>query len=599
MQSGTLEEKYQQLADKNGILCNHHRKILLILSLLRLLVSAGGIGLAVACFSFSAAAGILSVVLSVIIFLFLLNRYAFHSERKEFFGNIEILNKNEINALKGDLSPFNSGEIWKNTDHDFSNDLDLFGQDSLFHFLNRTITGHGRNILAQWLSDPYKISGLIKSRQETIAELSLKTEWRQEFIAYGTGKLLEKEDVEGLLQWLNDNSGFFSSPLLKIAIWIFPGLALISLLLLIAGYLSYQVFTIFFLINLLLVFIKLRNTNKIHIQVSKKHAFLSSFNRLFSSIEKEHFNSAILCDFKNKISTGDQSAIIRIRKLSQIIHSFDSRLNFLVGFVLNGLVLWDFHCIRSLEKWKEESKNQFPEWLKQVGEIDAFISLANFAFNNPGYCYPEQSDQGIVFTASMLGHPLIGQEKRVCNDFSISGKGKVFIITGANMAGKSTFLRTVAVNFILAFTGAPVCANKLEYTPLKLFTSMRTSDSLSHNESYFYAELKRLKVLKTRLEDGEEIFFILDEILKGTNSVDKSNGSKLFIRKIVELGGTGLVATHDTSLGEIEKEFSGIIINKCFEIEIDGENICFDYKLHEGITLKMNAAILMKQMGIA
>jgi len=209
MQSGTLEEKYQQLADKNGILCNHHRKILLILSLLRLLVSAGGIGLAVACFSFSAAAGILSVVLSVIIFLFLLNRYAFHSERKEFFGNIEILNKNEINALKGDLSPFNSGEIWKNTDHDFSNDLDLFGQDSLFHFLNRTITGHGRNILAQWLSDPYKISGLIKSRQETIAELSLKTEWRRNLLLMVPVSYLKRKMLKDFFNGLMIIQDFF------------------------------------------------------------------------------------------------------------------------------------------------------------------------------------------------------------------------------------------------------------------------------------------------------------------------------------------------------------------------------------------------------
>jgi DNA mismatch repair ATPase MutS len=167
------------------------------------------------------------------------------------------------------------------------------------------------------------------------------------------------------------------------------------------------------------------------------------------------------------------------------------------------------------------------------------------------------------------------------------------------MAGKSTFLRTVAVNLILGMTGAPVCANELKFTPLKLFTSMRTTDSLSHNESYFYAELKRLKTLKTRLEEGEEILFILDEILKGTNSVDKSNGSRLFMKKIVELDGTGLIATHDTSLGEMENEFPGIIINKSFEIEIDGENISFDYKLQEGITKKMNAALLMKQMGIA
>jgi DNA mismatch repair ATPase MutS len=446
---------------------------------------------------------------------------------------------------------------------------------------------------------PYEISDEIKSRQKAISELSSKLEWRQEFMAHGFGKSLEKEDIEGLLKWLNDKTRFLSSPVLKIAIWFFPALALTSLLLLITGFLHYSVFAGFFLLNLLLVLKEIRNTGRIHILVSKKYEFLSSLSRLLSSFEKETFKATILCEIKNKISIGDLCAVNRIKKLSRIIQSFDSRLNLLVGFVLNGLLLWDFHCIRSLEKWKQKSKGQFPEWLKQVGEIDALISLANFAFNNPGYSYPELSGGKTIFFASTIGHPLINPDKRICNDFLISEQGKVFIITGANMAGKSTFLRTVAVNFILALIGSPVCAHKLIFTPLKLFTSMRTTDSLSQNESYFYAELKRLKTLKTKLEEGEKILFILDEILKGTNSVDKSNGSKLFMKRIIDLGGTGLIATHDTSLGEMENEFPGIIINKCFEIEIDGENINFDYRLQEGITKKMNAALLMKQMGIA
>jgi DNA mismatch repair ATPase MutS len=166
------------------------------------------------------------------------------------------------------------------------------------------------------------------------------------------------------------------------------------------------------------------------------------------------------------------------------------------------------------------------------------------------------------------------------------------------MAGKSTFLRTIAVNYILAMTGAPVCAKDMKFIPGKLFTSMRTLDSLSDNESYFYAELRRLNMLKSKIEKGEPVFFILDEILKGTNSADKSTGSKLFLQRIIAGGGTGLIATHDTSLGNLESEYTGVIINKCFEIEIDGENISFDYKLHDGITQKMNAVFLMRQMGI-
>jgi hypothetical protein len=599
MQNENLFQQYRELAEKNGSICTKHKKILFTLSLLRLFVFAGGAGVSIACFSLSMTAGIISIIITIILFLFLLNRYAIHSEKKEFFGNLETINRNEIQALSGDLSPFNNGSNWINSDHDFSNDIDLFGNDSLFHFLNRTVTGHGRETLAYWLSDPFKISGNVKQRQEAVSELSGKMEWRQEFIAHGTGKTLDKGDIEGLLKWLNDKSGFLSSPVLKIAVWLFPVLALTSLILLIAGYLHYSVFTIFFFVNLLLVLAQIRNTGRIHIQVSKKYEYLSTLRQLLISFEKESFRSSVLRDIRNKISGDEFSAVQRIKKLSNIIQSFDSRLNLLVGFVLNGLLLWDFHCILSLEKWKDESKSQFPDWLRQVGEIDAFISFANFAFNNPGYAYPELSDGETVFSASEMGHPLIDGNKRICNDFRIPEKGKVFIITGANMAGKSTFLRTVAINFMLAMTGAPVCANDLKFTPLKLFTSMRTTDSLTQNESYFYAELKRLKTLKTRLEEGEEILFILDEILKGTNSADKSNGSKLFMKKIVALRGTGLIATHDTSLGDMENEFPGVFINRCFEIEIDGENISFDYKLQDGITKKMNAALLMKQMGIA
>lgn len=233
-----------------------------------------------------------------------------------------------------------------------------------------------------------------------------------------------------------------------------------------------------------------------------------------------------------------------------------------------------------------------------LGQVDAFISLGNFSFNNSSYIFPSVSEETIIFSASKLGHPLIKSSERVSNDFDIPGNGSIYIITGANMAGKSTFLRTMAINYILAMAGAPVCANSLNFRPVKLFTSMRTSDSLSNHESYFYAELKRLRLLKTHVDNSEPVFFILDEILKGTNSLDKTLGSKLFIKRLIESGGTGLVATHDISLSEMEAEYPGKIYNKCFEVEIDGENIRFDYILRDGVTHKMNAALLMKQMGI-
>jgi DNA mismatch repair ATPase MutS len=268
-----------------------------------------------------------------------------------------------------------------------------------------------------------------------------------------------------------------------------------------------------------------------------------------------------------------------------------------VGALLNGLFLWDISCVLRLSRWRDAVKDDLPYWIDQIGKVDGLISLANHAYNNPDYAYPVISGSVPVFRAENLGHPLLDRKKRVTNDLSMK-RGQVIIITGANMAGKSTFLRSVAVNIVLARTGAPVCATVMEMMPHSLFTSMRTTDSLSHNESYFYAELQRLKLLKDRLETGDEIFFVLDEILKGTNSNDKSLGSKLFLKKLIGLGASGLIATHDTSLGEMEKDYPGTVVNKCFEIDIDGDEIYFDYRLRDGITHRMNAALLMRQMGI-
>jgi hypothetical protein len=397
---------------------------------------------------------------------------------------------------------------------------------------------------------------------------------------------------------MQEKALFSSSALNKILILSLPALAIVSLILAITGVLPYPVFVFIFLGNLLYIAGGLKKINNIHNALSRKYKFLSSIDRLLKAFENESFNSPLLNDVKLNISGDDISAAGSVRKLGRLLQAFDTRNNQIIGLVLNGMLLWDYQSIMRLEKWKSDYKRMFPVWLNMIGQVDAFISLGNYVYNNPDFVFPVESENYEVFSAKNLGHQLIDERKRVCNDFSLGKKGTVCIISGANMAGKSTFLRTVAVNYILAMTGAPVCASEMNFIPGKLFTSMRTMDSLSNNESYFYAELRRLFILKSRIESGEPVFFILDEILKGTNSADKSKGSLLFLEKIVEKGGTGLIATHDTSLGKMESDHPGTVINKCFEIEIDGENIRFDYKIQEGITQKMNAVLLMNQMGI-
>jgi hypothetical protein len=598
MQKELIKNKYINAAEEFRLLVIKEEKVLLILSVLRFIFFFCGLILIWFAFTRNIQAGILIAILFAALFLYLLKLYSNHSATKVLINNHMVINQNEADAISGNLSAFDPGSSFTDSGHDFSNDVDLFGNSSLFQYLNRTVTGYGRDILAGWLSDPFTFSPELTSRQDTIRELAKKEKWRHDFMASGMKKSLETNQISGTLRWMSENNNIKSSPIKKFLIYLLPAATILSLILLIAGIIPFQVFTFFFLFNLLYIMAGIKRINEIHTVLSKKYNYLSSIDNLLRAFDNEIFTSKVLNDIKLNMSTGRVSANVAVRKLGRLIKTFDNRLNLLVSFALNGLLLWDYHSVYRLEKWKEEYRSQFPVWLEMLGQVDAYISLGNFAYNNPDFVYPVISDNGNVFLSRNLGHPLIDENKRVCNDFNLARRGNVCIISGANMAGKSTFLRTIAVNYIVGMIGAPVCAEELSFTPLKLFTSMRTADSLSNNESYFYAELKRLKILKSRIEAGEPVLFILDEILKGTNSADKSLGSNLFLKRMVELGATGLIATHDTSLGEMEKTHPGLVFNKCFEIEIDGESIIFDYKLHDGITQKMNAALLMKQMGI-
>jgi ABC-type multidrug transport system fused ATPase/permease subunit len=570
----------------------------LLMSVLRLSVFVAGIAAAIAVFSFSVIAGICVIIVTSAIFLLLVKRYSVLAYRINFTENLININRAEVKGIEGDYSAFDGGTIWKDRNHDFSEDTDLFGEDSLFRYLNRTVTGYGREILAGWFSDPYALRERIEERQEAVIELAHKISWRQEFMAHGFGKPLEKEDLESLQQWMEEKENFQSSAVLKSFIAVSPAATMITLVLSIIGLLPAGIPVILFLINLGITGIFLTRINRVHSVVSGKYLFLSSFERLITSFGNEQFQSQILAESRRNLYSGSRSADSGIKELSRIIQAFDSRLNLFAGFLLNGLVLWDFQCLARLWKWKLATADQLPLWLGTIGNADALISLANHVFNNPSFVLPEFSEGEIVIEATDLGHPLIDSKTRICNDFSLMHKGHICIVTGANMAGKSTFLRAVAVNLILGMIGTRVCASAFRFKPVMLFTSMRTTDSLSSKESYFYAELKRLRILKERIDRDENLFFILDEILKGTNSEDKSTGSKMFLSKIAEGNGTGIIATHDTSLGEMEKNYPARIFNKCFEIEINGETVIFDYKLRDGITKHMNAGILMRQMGI-
>ena len=293
--------------------------------------------------------------------------------------------------------------------------------------------------------------------------------------------------------------------------------------------------------------------------------------------------------------TEAKKASVIFKEYSKLLDALDQRNNIIIAVLGNGFFLRDLYQVYKIEKWIATYKDKVEQWFKVIAFFDAQNSLANFAFNHPNYVFPEIKTNSNVIKATNLGHTLLKETQRIDNDFIIKNQ-QFFIITGANMAGKSTFLRTVSLSIVMANVGLPVCAEHFEYSPIKLITSMRTSDSLVEDESYFFSELKRLKFIVDEIEN-DDYFIILDEILKGTNSTDKAIGSKKFVQKLVASNSTGIIATHDLSLCEIEKELNEVE-NYYFDAEIINDELNFDYQLKDGICKNMNASFLLKKMKI-
>jgi DNA mismatch repair ATPase MutS len=474
--------------------------------------------------------------------------------------------------------------------------LDLFGEGSLFQYVNRTSTVSGQQKLAGWYIKPPLGKDEIASKQEAVRELSQIPQWRLNFLA--NGQMFEEtvEMHDEIVSWAGLELKIKNATSVKRILFVVPLLTLVSIVPAVLGVTNLFVL-IMVPIQWLFLYFYRKEVTQYFSFFGRKSELLSKYMQLLQFIENKEFQSVLLCELQNKVKKPVSASTV-FQQLKSLVEQFEFRQNILVGIFLNSVLLWDIRCVYRLWKWHNLNHNKLNDWLEVISETDALISLANFANNHPEFIFPEIHEGGFAFQAEKMGHPLLHKNKRVCNNFEINGWAKVMIITGANMAGKSTFLRTVGVNLILARTGAPVCAERMVFTPIEIYTNMRTTDSLLKDESYFFAELKRIKGVLDLLQKGERIFVILDEMLKGTNSVDKLNGSKELIRKLLELKAVSLIATHDLKLSEMEDEFPQQVFNKCFEIRIENDELVFDYKLSNGVTQTMNATFLMRKMGI-
>jgi hypothetical protein len=517
----------------------------------------------------------------------------------EKISNIETLiqiNHDEIRIQRHDFNDIPAGNYPHSEQHDYAEDLDIFGHASIYQYTNRTTSEQGNLLYSNWLLSPATNQEIIY-RQEAARELALKPEWRQQLQALGKKDHICIRHEETITTWNQIENKFISSNIWSILRILLPAIPITSLALHIAGFLPSGPFYLLVIVSFLISLLISRKVMPAYQQLNKIAAELDTLTRSIEHVENEKFQSELLQYGKAELSTHGDKASRVIKRLKRILDRLDYRLNPLIFLPLNTFLFWDLQQVFALEKWRNENKGGIQKWFQAIATLEALASVGNIRFNHPGWVFPELSNER-VFEGIDLGHPLIPPGKRVTSTFALKQPAQIGLITGSNMAGKSTFLRTVGINIILAMAGAPVCASYLRLSNMKVVSSMRIKDNLEENTSTFYAELKKLKYIIDAVNAHEPVFLLLDEMLRGTNSADRHTGSTALIRQLLIHDAIGLVATHDLELARLEKEYPARLLNYHFDVQVEQEELYFDYKLKPGVCNSMNASLLMKKIGI-
>ena len=565
-------------------------KQLFTFSILRLLIFLGTI-VAIYFASVDAKYVIGVLCVGIPLFLYLVSKYTNLKHQKSKLEALKEINAVELQVLNRDYSNLPNGKEYADDIHYFSQDIDLFGEGSFYQVSNRTKLAEGSLLLA----DIYKENSIneIKEKQEAIAEIAEKVDWRQEFSAMAALTKTETS-THTIATWLKNYKSFVPK-----AMKFIPSVfSIFSVTIFIAYFLDYlpeSVLITWLVLGMVIVGLFTKKVTNLGQSASKMKSTFDQYNQLLAMIEETEFTSNLLKRQKaNILSNGEQNSKV-LKKFASLLSNLDRNNNLLYLIFANGFFLRSLTDCLAVEKWIEEHGKSVGTWFNTIAFFDAYNSLGNFAFNHPNFTYPTITDDEVVLNSKNAGHPLLDPNKSILNDITIEG-GQFFIITGANMAGKSTFLRTVSLQIMMANVGLPVCAQEVSYSPIKLITSMRTTDSLTDDESYFFSELKRLRYIVDEIQ-VDRYFIVLDEILKGTNSTDKALGSRKFVERLVKSKSTGIIATHDLSLCEVANEYNAVK-NHYFDAEIIDNELHFDYTFKDGICQNMNASFLLKKMGI-
>lgn len=513
---------------------------------------------------------------------------------------------------------FDKGEEFENPQHNYTYDLDIFGKGSLFQMLNMTGTYSGRQKLAELLLNPLQKKSDIIERQEALQELGGKLVFRHKLFSHAlisnkNTSLTEDNEtdkkrrrtlldtmnkLDDVYSWAKEEKGLYRSPKFKLLIYGMPAASFCLLVLGIIGIVPLYLPIICYILQFIMIGFRADKRTRSFELVEKYSNTLKVYGSVLKQFETEKFSSSYINKLKNTLrDESGNPAWKQIERLSKLWELIANRYN-LMHVIVNTATLWDYHCLAALENWKRSGGKYVKKWFDTIGEVEALCSMSLMYHDTPGFVIPQICEEKTSrIEAAQLGHPLLPNGRK-CNDVVINPAKPILLITGSNMSGKSTFLRTIGISLILSYLGLPVCAESYSCPVLKVYACMRTSDNLGQSVSSFYAELLRVKMIVEAVEKGEKVFFLLDEIFKGTNSADRHTGAKMLINQLDKKGAWGLVSTHDLELADMEKDSGGRISNYHFKEYYKDNKIYFDYQLRKGVSDTRNAIFLMKMAGV-
>ena len=566
------------------------------ISNLRFFIFLIGAALTVLCSFLGTSIQAISVLLFfLVLFLALVHK---HSKVEQELNTVRAMleiQRRYLNRINGTWVSFDDcGLEFVDGNHPYTYDLDIFGPKSLFQWISVAKTVLGRHHLKTLLSNPSKNLNTIKMRQNAVKELATKLEFCQKLECHGLLVDEVSRDTGGLISYAEESSSL--SRVIRI-VRFFPLVTILAFVLAISGWgLPVEVPIVLLTLQLLLYF---AGYQKIASDLGRVYSFqksLGAFRNMLLLIESEQIKDDYLSTLKSELYNQAEPASACMKRLERISDAIDLRYNPIFYFIFNLFLFWDFHCAVYLERWKAQNGNRIRAWFETIGAFEALTSLSVISHIHPEWSFPELQNQGMKIVARDLGHPLIHPKKCVRNDIDIDNYS--CIITGSNMSGKSTFLRAIGMNLVLAYAGTAVCARKFSCSIMEVYTSMVIRDDLINGISTFYAELTRINMILKEADKGRPMLYLIDEIFRGTNSLDRIAGAQVVLRELSKKNVIGLISTHDFELCDLEKDRGLNFRNYHFEEQYKQGRIEFDYKLRSGRCTTSNARYLMNMVGI-